>query len=930
MDSADPGPDLRDYAALLRRRWRTIAAGTLAGLAAAAVALLVAPETYTGTSSVQVRPTGIAELTGERSGRTNGEVNLDTEAQVARSAQVAAAAAELMGTGASAADLRERVSVTVPPNSSVLEIGYSAIGPDSARQGAEAFADAYLAHRTAEVESQVDRRLDALRKEVDARYGEMEDLAETADDGSGAERIRAESRLEAVQTEIADLNGEINPLAALRDSVVPGEIITAATTPDAPSSPVPAVWLTGGALLGLLAGLALAVADDRGDGRLHCLRDIRRATRAPMLLDLTDDGRATRGVGLVPASGPAGQHINGVAHTLSARMGPGDHVLLVSGTSDGDAGMVAAANLAAAFARIDADVLLVCADPREAAEFTVDDDSTASPEGTAPVEGADGEGTAALAGGRDAGRRAGGRKAERGGAPPRSGTRRTRGTRSAKVARENSGPAAGLVDLPDGPGLAEALADGEDPTLLECRPEGLPGLRVLRHGGHGAADLLQRGAMVDLVHRLRGRARFVIIATAPTSERADAQAVAAAADGVLATVELGRTRAAELIAAVDGLATMGTEVTGIAVVPARVGPQPVIAPKPQAGSAATAKPSGTGAPEEGAASEGADRGTGAADEAAPMPADTGQAAEAEAQTTAPAATTNDAGAATAADGTGTDSAEESASPSAAGNAKRYATAAATAESGGLTVTVPVDDVSSDTAAADPDTPAEPGIATSTSSMPPSSATDPATEASDDAGQATSATSTDAGGAAEKAPASPKSTPARKGGRSTKATTKRAPRSTRGRGTSAEAATASGTARDNPAGSGTAAAKESTGTTVEGGAQGTTGTNKAARAAGKPGANGQAATPGRAGAGASDNADDQRETAAAAPATDTAAANTTKNAAKSNGAARRTAKSGENGRAPDAGTAATDTPDGTDDQGADGDGGTTGSDLSLHR
>ncbi|MFC4561972.1 Wzz/FepE/Etk N-terminal domain-containing protein [Nocardiopsis mangrovi] len=1023
MDSADSGPDLRDYAALLRRRWRTVAAGVLAGLAAAAVALLVAPETYTATSSVQVRPTGLAELTGERSGRTNGEVNLDTEAQVVRSAQVATAAAELMGTGASAAELRERVTVTVPPNSSVLEIAYSAIGPDSARQGAEAFADAYLAHRTAEVESQVDRRLDALRKEVDSRYGELEDLAETAgdSDGGGADQIRAETRLEAVQTEIAGLNGEIDPLAALRDSIIPGQIITAATTPDAPSSPVPAVWLSGGALLGLLAGLALAVADDRGDGRLHGLRDIRRATRPPMLLDLSDDGRATRAVGLVPASGPAGQRVNGVAHTLSARMGPGGHVLVVPGASNGDAGMVAAANLAAAFARIGADVLLVCADPREAAqsaestdpaaddrtggrehdrlataehavsaatgaEATAGDGTTAEDaearaetavtttetgtatggepdaphqgegEGAARAESAgEGAGGAAAPSGSDAPERTADSGAqnrpewdERGTGKGADGTGRTaagpaRRGRPAKVARENSGPAAGLLDLPEGPGLAEALADGVDPALLECRPEGLPGLRVLRHGRPGAAELLQREAMADLVRRLRDEARFVIIATAPTSERADAQAIAAVADAVLPTAELGRTRASELTAAVDRLAAMGTEVAGIAIVPARVGPQPVLASQPGAGSAlATTTAAGTPEPApvagtaRGAETEGpADTAVAGSMEAAtgeppegatgePPEGATGESPEADATGTAaegaPAETAGnplgaatdaatakspgtatlqapDAAAAKAPDATsargsdaasakgsdaGTGPAEDAPPRAAANGGKRHASAVA-AEPGGLTVTVPVDDVAADTAPTEPEAPAEGGIATSTSSMAPSSAAETATTEADAAGDGTSATPAHADVAsATGTDTGAKST--RKGGRRTKGTAKRTTRSPRSRGTAA-AATAAGSA------TGVATTGSSTEATTTGSAT------------------------------AKDTADSGTATAPEPPDGKAAKGRAGKNGTK-------TAPGGT--QSPANTDTARDTSGNEDDQGAGGNGDATGSDLSLQR
>ncbi|MFC7742693.1 Wzz/FepE/Etk N-terminal domain-containing protein [Nocardiopsis composta] len=129
MQTADAGPELRDYADVLRRRWVAVAAGAAGGLLVAVAAVLALPSEYASTTAVQVRPTGPAELTGERSGRTNGEVNLDTEAQVVRSTKVAAAAGELIGATETPDELRERVEITVPPNSSVLEIAYRGDSP---------------------------------------------------------------------------------------------------------------------------------------------------------------------------------------------------------------------------------------------------------------------------------------------------------------------------------------------------------------------------------------------------------------------------------------------------------------------------------------------------------------------------------------------------------------------------------------------------------------------------------------------------------------------------------------------------------------------------------------------------------------------------------------------------------------------------------
>ncbi|MDA0564438.1 chain length determinant family protein [Streptomonospora sp. S1-112] len=525
MDTA-AGPDLKDVAATLRRRWRLVVAFVVGGLLLAALALLVAPRTYTATTAVHVRPSGIPEVTGEQSGRTNGEINLDTEAQIVSSARVADDAAGRLG-GVDPVELRRQVEVSVPPNSSVLEIAFSASTPDAARDGSAAFADAYLDYRAAQVQNQIGDRVAALQSEIDSRYAELDELASAADTGG-----TQQARVTAVQNEIAQLSTDVAPLNTLRASVEPAEVISPAVAPRSAESPMPLLWLAAGAALGLAAGVAAAYRADRGAGRLHTARDIARTTGLPTLLDLSDSRRAVRTgptgrAGSTPAApgsgrtghvetienahpalydGPAAQRANEVAHALSARLFPADRqegaVVLVAGVSPGRAATTAAVGVAAALARIGADVLLVCADPAD---------------------------------------------------------------------RE---PAHHLGLPADQRGLAEVLAEGADPARLEQQASAVPGLRVLRYGEAEAVHLLQRPDMVGLLGRLRHHARFVVVAAAPTSERADAHAWASSADLVLPAVDLGRTRAEDLRDTVDALGSLGGVVAGAIAVPspaARIG-----------------------------------------------------------------------------------------------------------------------------------------------------------------------------------------------------------------------------------------------------------------------------------------------------------------------------------------------------------------------
>jgi hypothetical protein len=137
-----------------------------------------------------------------------------------------------------------------------------------------------------------------------------------------------------------------------------------------------------------------------------------------------------------------------------------------------------------------------------------------------------------------------------------------------------------LLGLPEGPGLAEALLEGEDPADLEVRPDAVPRLRVLRYGSPGLDAPVQGTAMPELVRLLRAGAEYVVVAVAPVSERADAHALAGSADLMLPVVELDRTRRAELRELLVLADRFGVPVPGTAVLPRQplAGPAPVASP----------------------------------------------------------------------------------------------------------------------------------------------------------------------------------------------------------------------------------------------------------------------------------------------------------------------------------------------------------------
>jgi capsular polysaccharide biosynthesis protein len=222
--------ELTDYLMVLRRRWRVVLVLTCCGLLVSAVVVAVAAREYTATASVYV-----TELAGADYHAVKGlhsPVNMDNEANLAQSQTVAEIASRRLRPPIAPSLLRGRVSVAVPPNSTVLNIRCQASTADRAAACANAIATAYLSVRL------------------------------------------------TIATD-----------AGRRPATAPaGHIITRATSPSSPSSPRSFLILVSGLLGGVILGLLVAFLKDHVDERLRTRRDVERALDLPVLWSAPDGG----------------------------------------------------------------------------------------------------------------------------------------------------------------------------------------------------------------------------------------------------------------------------------------------------------------------------------------------------------------------------------------------------------------------------------------------------------------------------------------------------------------------------------------------------------------------------------------------------------------------------------------------------------------
>ncbi|WP_214325914.1 YveK family protein [Nonomuraea sediminis] len=280
--SPGSGTDLRELLALLRRRRLLFLGLPVAGLVAGFALLKATPPEYTATTQVLVTPVGPQDQTNQVTNRQRESLNLDTEAQVAQSAVVAAKAAQLLKVQAA-----EPVEVSVPPNSAVLWISVTAADPATAAAQSRAYAQAYLANRTeaaqAALTAQQKTLLGKLKQVNTALDKVIEDLAALRK--GTAEFAIADHRQSVLNRQVYSLTMKYDAQRTV--AVTPGSIISQATPPAAPSSPSLPLYLGTGLMAGLLLGSGAAYARDRLDTALRTPADVERLIGLPVLADLT-------------------------------------------------------------------------------------------------------------------------------------------------------------------------------------------------------------------------------------------------------------------------------------------------------------------------------------------------------------------------------------------------------------------------------------------------------------------------------------------------------------------------------------------------------------------------------------------------------------------------------------------------------------------
>lgn len=363
-------PGLREYARVLRRRWRTAAAVVLACVGVAIAYSLAVTPVYLASADVLIEPSG-ADI------QVSGESRIDadevaTQTQVVTSLPVARLV-QAQFSLSSPPDLADLVTVQSVGTSRILRITARDTDPDSTAETANAVAASYLQFREQDSIGRYEQTKERLAQEQADLERRLAEIDRILDDQPRADP--------ALQTERRGLLTTLSQITAQSDALTDsltaaasgGELLRAAQPPTSPISPKTLLNALLGALVGVVLGIGAALLRDRLDDVVHEEETVRRSLDAVVLGRIPQWSARThrdRLVTLQDPHSPASEEYQrlgvNVRFMLAAEDRRGGAVVVVTSGQEGEGKTATASNLAVALARLGMRVVLVDADLRRA------------------------------------------------------------------------------------------------------------------------------------------------------------------------------------------------------------------------------------------------------------------------------------------------------------------------------------------------------------------------------------------------------------------------------------------------------------------------------------------------------------------------------------------------------------------------------------
>jgi tyrosine-protein kinase len=365
MSAAEPASsELRDYLAIFwKRRWWVLGIAALVVAGAIVYTTLEAPR-YASQAKILVQsPQWSAGDLGQAT------PDMETERELAESSTVAREVVR-NGFGTDPDKLLNDLSVSIPTDTQILVVTFTADTPSAARDGAAAFAQAFIDQRQRRFQDDVNALIEPIATQISTLQGTLNSLhAEIESTTDNAKKASLQTRADILTTEIAQLEQR-------RTEITTGSIVSVGQVEDPasiPTHPTNRGWPQTIALalvVGLFLGLAAALIRDRFDDRPRSEDELEARSGAPTLgsIPRISSERRFRSELLiddpdVPSTVVDAYRLLRASFTYAVDR-TGARVILVTSPEPGDGKTTVAANLAASLGYAGHPVLLISADLR--------------------------------------------------------------------------------------------------------------------------------------------------------------------------------------------------------------------------------------------------------------------------------------------------------------------------------------------------------------------------------------------------------------------------------------------------------------------------------------------------------------------------------------------------------------------------------------
>ena len=339
---------LRRYVETLRERWRLIAITVVVTTLISILYVLLAPKTYEGRADMLVTPvasdSGILRSLPLIFESVDPTRDVETASQFVTNLDVARSVVDELALDESPRELLKKVSAEPVAQSNIVAISATGDSPEQARDLANAFAEATVDDRTAQIHEVADQLIPGLEAQV----------TDATDEVARAEAAATLSQLQTVRSA---------PDPSLR-------VETLADLPPDQASPRPLLSIAGGILGGLVLGIVGAFGAQTLDSTLRRESQLRRLYGLPVLARIPEEtGRRYRGPLGPRQISPVGAEAYRTLRSTVEHEQTSDQskVVLVTGPSPSQGKSTTAVNLASSLALAGKEVILIEADLRRPA-----------------------------------------------------------------------------------------------------------------------------------------------------------------------------------------------------------------------------------------------------------------------------------------------------------------------------------------------------------------------------------------------------------------------------------------------------------------------------------------------------------------------------------------------------------------------------------